>query len=216
MSRVDNEILFNQLMWRYACKKFDTTKTIREADWNLLLESIRLSPSSYGLQPWKFIHVQDPETRKLLKAQSWGQSPVTDCSHFLVFTVLEKTDATYIDKHIAQMAKIRGMDVAQLEGYRNVMLGDLVKGPRSNTINHWAERQAYIAMGFLMNTAALMEIDTLPMEGLVPPEYDKILGLTGSGWKTVAAVACGYRADDDKYQNLKKVRFDLKDILETR
>lgn len=216
MSRVDNEILFNQLMWRYACKKFDTTKTIREADWNLLLESMRLSPSSYGLQPWKFIHVQDTEVRKLLRAQSWGQSPVTDCSHFLVFTALEKLDVTFIDKHIAQTAKIRGMDVAQLEGYKNVMLGDLVKGPRSNTINHWAERQSYIAMGFLMNTAALMEIDTLPMEGLVPPEYDKILGLNGTGWKTVAAVACGYRATDDKYQHIKKVRFDLKDILETR
>lgn len=216
MSRVDNEILFNQLMWRYACKKFDTTKTIREADWNLLLESIRLAPSSYGLQPWKFIHVQNAETRKLLKAQSWGQSPVTDCSHFLVFAALEKTDAAFIDKHIAQMAKVRGIDAGQLDGYKNVMLGDVVKGPRSNTINHWAERQAYIAMGFLMNTAALMEIDTLPMEGLIPPEYDKILGLAGSGWKTVAAVACGYRADDDKYQHQKKVRFDLKDILETR
>ena len=85
MSRVDNEILFNQLNWRYACKKFDTTKKIRESDWALLSESLRLAPSSYGLQPWKFIHVQNSETRKLLLAQSWGQTPVTDCSHFVVW-----------------------------------------------------------------------------------------------------------------------------------
>lgn len=216
MSRVDNEILFNQLNWRYACKKFDATKKIREADWKLLLESMRLAPSSYGLQPWKFFDVQNPETRQLLFAQSWKQAPVVDASHFLVFTAKEKLDTAHIDKHIAQTAKTRGMEADKLEGYRNVMLGDLVKGPRANTINHWAERQAYIAMGFLMNTAALMEIDTLPMEGLLPLEYDKILGLEGTGWKTVAAVACGYRSIEDKYQHVPKVRFDLKDILETR
>lgn len=216
MSRVDNEILFNQLNWRYACKKFDPTKKIREADWKLLLESMRLAPSSYGLQPWKFFDVQDTATRQLLFAQSWKQTPVIEASHFLVFTAKEKMDEAHITKHLAQTAKARGLAVDQLEGYKNVMVGDLIKGPRSQTINHWAERQAYIAMGFLMNTAALMEIDTLPMEGLVPLEYDKILGLEGSGWKTVAAVACGYRSTDDKYQHIKKVRFDLKDILETK
>ena len=179
-------------------------------------ESLRLAPSSYGLQPWKFIHVQNSETRKLLLAQSWGQTPVTDCSHFVVFAAKEKIDEAYITKFIGQTAQIRNLDPATLEGYKNMMIGDLVKGPRSQIINHWADRQAYIAMGFLMNTAALMEIDTLPMEGLSPVEYDKILKLEGTGWKTVAAVACGYRAADDKYQHAKKVRFDLKDILETR
>lgn len=217
MSRVDNEILFNQLNWRYACKKFDTTKIIREADWNLLTESLRLAPSSYGLQPWKFILVQNPDLRKQLFEKSWKQAPVTDCSHFVVFAAKEKMDEAHIDKFISQIAKVRSIDPATLAGYKNVMIGDLVKGPRGQIINHWAERQAYIAMGFLMNNAALMEIDTLPMEGLLPEEYDKILGLGGTtGWKTVAAVACGYRATDDKYQHAKKVRFDMKDILEVR
>ncbi len=214
MARVDNEILFSQLNWRYACKKFDTTKKIREADWNVLAESLRLAPSSYGLQPWKFIVVQNQELRKQLITHSWGQTPVTDCSHFVVFVTKEKMDEAHITKFIEQTAKVRGMDPAALEGYKNMMMGDLVKGPRSAIINFWAQRQAYIAMGYLMNTAALMEIDTLPMEGLNPDEYDKILGLVGSGWKTVAAVACGYRAADDKYQHAKKVRFDLKDVIE--
>ncbi len=77
MSVVDNEILFSQMNWRYACKKFDPTKKIREADWNILIESLRLTASSYGLQPWKFIVVQDSKLRESLQSFSWGQKPVT-------------------------------------------------------------------------------------------------------------------------------------------
>lgn len=213
MSRVDNEIIFKQLNWRYACKKFDTTKKIREADWNVLAESLHLSASSYGLQPWKFIVVQTPELRQKLLPLSWGQTPVTDASHFIVLTYNEKVDETHITKFINQTAKVRGVDPQTLDGYKNMMIGDLVKGPRAQTINWWAQRQTYIAMGSFLTTAALMEIDTLPMEGLDPAGYDKALGIEGSGYKTVAAIACGYRAEDDKYQHAKKVRFDLNDVI---
>ncbi|MFN3455264.1 MAG: NAD(P)H-dependent oxidoreductase [Pseudobdellovibrio sp.] len=214
MSKVDNEVLHKQLNWRYACKKFDTTKLIREADWNILAESLRLSASSYGLQPWKFIVVQNPELRAELRKASWDQSPVTDASHFVVFTYKEKMDEAHIERFIAETAKTRGLDISTLEGLKKMMIGDLVTGPRSQTINWWAQRQTYIAMGTLLTTAALMEIDTLPMEGLDPIAYDKILKLEGTGWKTIAAVACGYRAEDDNYQNIKKVRFPLADIIE--
>lgn len=213
MSRVDNEIIFKQLNWRYACKKFDTTKKIREADWNVLAESLHLSASSYGLQPWKFIVVQTPELRQKLLPLSWGQTPVTDASHFIVLTYNEKVDETHITKFINQTAKVRGVDTQTLDGYKNMMIGDLVKGPRAQTINWWTQRQTYIAMGSFLTTAALMEIDTLPMEGLDPAGYDKALGIEGSGYKTVAAIACGYRAEDDKYQHAKKVRFDLNDVI---
>lgn len=213
MSRVDNEILFSQMNWRYACKKFDSTKKIRNEDWNILAETLRLSASSYGLQPWKFIVVQDPELRKQLLPLSWGQTPVTDASHFVVLTYKEKMDEDHIDKHVAQNAKMRGVDPTTLDGFKKVMVGDLVKGPRAQVINWWAQRQTYIAMGSFLTTAALMEIDTLPMEGLDPAGYDKILGLEGSGYKTVAAIACGYRAADDKYQHAKKVRFDINDVV---
>lgn len=213
MSRVDNEIIFKQLNWRYACKKFDTTKKIREADWNVLAESLHLSASSYGLQPWKFIVVQTPELRQKLLPLSWGQTPVTDASHFIVLTYNEKVDETHITKFINQTAKVRGVDPQTLDGYKNMMIGDLVKGTRAQTINWWAQRQTYIAMGSFLTTAALMEIDTLPMEGLDPAGYDKALGIEGSGYKTVAAIACGYRAEDDKYQHAKKVRFDLNDVI---
>lgn len=213
MARVDNEILFAQMNWRYACKKFDPTMQIREADWNILAETLRLSASSYGLQPWKFIVVQNPELRSKLKDVSWGQSPVTDASHFIVLTYKEKMDENHIDKHIDNTAKVRGIEASQLEGYKKGMMGDLIKGPRSEVISWWAQRQCYIAMGSFLTTAALMEIDALPMEGLDPAAYDKILSLEGTGYKTVAAIACGYRAADDKFANAKKVRFDMKDVL---
>ena len=175
MSKVDNEVIFNHLNWRYACKKFDTTKKIREADWNILAESLRLSASSYGLQPWKFIVVQDPALRQQLLSLSWGQTPVTDSSHFIVFTYKEKMDETHIEKYIQQTAKITGQDPVNLAGFKNVMLGDLVNGPRAEIAQWWAQRQTYIAMGTLLTTAAMMEIDTLPMEGLDPAGYDKVL-----------------------------------------
>lgn len=213
-AKIDNEVIFKQLNWRYACKKFDPTKKIRESDWNILTESLRLSASSYGLQPWKFIVVQNPEIRKQLLPLSWGQTPVTDASHFVVLTYKEKMDEAHIEKFIAETAKARGVDAASLAGYRDMMIGDLVKGPRSQVINWWAQRQTYIAMGSILTTAAMMEIDTLPMEGLDPAGYDKVLGLEGTGYKTVAAVACGYRAADDKYQHAKKVRFEMKDVLQ--
>jgi nitroreductase len=213
VAKIDNEIIFNQLNWRYACKKFDPTKIIREADWNILAESLRLSASSYGLQPWKFIVVQNPEIRKKLLPVSWNQTPVTDASHFVVLTYKEKVDEEHINKHIDQIAKVRGIEATSLEGFKKGMMGDLVKGPRSEVINWWSQRQCYIAMGAFLTTAAIMEIDTLPMEGLDPAAYDKILELEGSGYKTVAAIACGYRAADDKYQHIKKVRFDMKDVV---
>jgi nitroreductase len=213
MPKVDNEILFKQMAWRYACKKFDPTKKIREADWNILAETLRYAASSYGLQPWKFIVVQNPELRKELRTLSWGQSPVTDASHFIVLTYKEKMDEEHITRHIEQTAKIQGIDPSALAGFKNVMLGDLVKGPRSEVIKWWAQRQCYIAMGSFLTTAGLMEIDSLPMEGLDPAGYDKALGIENSGYKTVAAIACGYRADDDKYQHAKKVRFDMSDVL---
>jgi nitroreductase len=213
MARVDNEILFTQMNWRYACKRFDSTKIIREEDWNILSETLRLTASSYGLQPWKFIVVQNPELRKQLFDASWKQSPVVDASHFLVITYKEKMDEAHIDRHIAQTAKLRGIEISTLDNMKKVIMGDLVVGPRSAAIGAWAQRQCYIAMGGFLTTASLMEIDTLPMEGLDPSAYDRILELEGTGYKTVAAIACGYRSPDDKYSATKKIRFDMQDVI---
>jgi nitroreductase len=201
------------LKWRYATKKFDASKKIPAADWKVLAESLQMAPSSYGLQPWQFLVVENPELREKLKAASWNQSQVTDSSHYVVLVYKEKLDTEHIQKHINNVADARGVSHESLDGFKNMMVENLVNGPRAQTIDVWAQRQTYIAMGFLMETAALMKIDACPMEGLDPAAYDKILGLEGSGWKTVATVALGYRSADDAYQNLKKVRFNDEHVL---
>jgi nitroreductase len=210
---LNHDYVLKQLSWRYAVKKFDSSKKISAKDWEILEESLRLSPSSYGLQPWKFIVVQNRDILKQLTSLSWGQSQIEDCSHYIVITSKIKLDEELIDKHVNKTAEVRGMDSKLLAGYKRVMIGDLINGPRGETIYHWAQRQAYIAMGFIMETAAVLEIDTCPLEGLDPKGYDKILGLENTGYGTVAGVACGYRHVDDKYQHIKKVRFDKDDVI---
>jgi nitroreductase len=209
-----NESLQQALDWRYAVKKFDTTKKVSEKDWKTLEASLVLSPSSYGLQPWKFLVVQNPQLRQQLKDVSWGQTQVTDCSHYVVLVYKIKMDEAHIQKYIDRMAQLRNIPVTSLDGYKNVMIGDVVKGPRAQVIESWAQRQTYIAMGFLMETAAVLKVDTCPMEGLDPKAYDKILKLEGTGWATVAAVAVGYRHAEDVLQNAKKVRFETRDVVQ--
>lgn len=207
------EQILKQLHWRYATKKFDTQHKISEADWKILEESLRLAPSSYGLQPWQFLIIQSSDLRDKLTPASFNQTQIKDCSHLVVFTYKKKIDEKYIQKFIEKNKEVRGATQEQLDGYKNVMIDTLVKGPRSESIQWWAQRQCYIAMGFLLETAALLNVDTCPLEGIDLSAYDKILNLENSEYATVAAVACGYRHLEDKYQTSKKVRFDNKDIV---
>jgi nitroreductase len=190
--------ILEKLQWRYAVKKFDPSKKISEADWFVLEESLRLAPSSYGLQPWKFIVVQDPKIRAALTPVSWNQTQVEDCSHYVVLATLTKIEVAYVEKFVAKIAQVRELDVASLENYKNLMVSDLVNGPRSAIVQWWSQRQSYIAMGMLMETAALLDIDACPLEGIEPAAYDRILQLEGSGYAAVAAVALGYRSLEDK------------------
>lgn len=209
-----NETLQQALQWRYAVKKFDPQKKVSDKDWQVLENSLVLSPSSYGLQPWKFLVVQNPQLRTQLREASWGQSQVTDCSHYVVLTYKKKMDEAHIQKYVDKIASVRGVSLASLDGYKNMMIGDVVKGPRAQVIDWWAQKQTYIAMGFLMEAAALLKIDACPMEGLDPKAYDKILKLEGTEWASVAAVAVGYRHSEDALQNAAKVRFDNKDVVQ--
>jgi nitroreductase len=211
---MQKEHISTALEWRYATKQFEATKKITPADWAILEKSLVLSPSSYGLQPWKFLIIQNPELRLKLKAVSWNQSQVTDCSHYVVFLYKEKMDEAHIQKFIERHAEVREMPVTQLKAYQNTMVNDLVQGPRAQISHFWAQQQVYLAMGFLMETAALLKIDSCPMEGLDASQYDTILNLETTGFKTVASVALGYRHENDKYQNLKKVRFTAESVIE--
>lgn len=199
--------LLAALQWRYATKVFDATKKIPAAVWNALEQALVLTPTSYGLQPYQFLVVQDAAKRAALLPHSWGQKQVTDCSHFVVFTARTEMKEADVDRFLKRSGEIRGLPVEALAGYRKVILGDIVNGPRGKTASEWAARQCYIALGNLMTSAALLGVDACPMEGINPPEYDNVLGLRDSGYKTIVALALGYRAADDKYASLPKVRY---------
>ena len=210
---MQNSQIKEALQWRYATKKFDATKKISTQDWQTLAQSLTLAPSSYGLQPWKFLVIENPELREKLKAVSWNQTQVTDASHLVVFLARDKVDVPFIQNYINRIAEVRGAPPEALDGFKNMMIENVAKAPEEYTRN-WTQRQTYIAMGFLLETAALLKVDATPMEGLDPKAYNKILGLEGSGWNTTVAVALGYRHAEDVSQNFKKVRFTDETLIE--
>jgi nitroreductase len=216
MSTISGESLLQQLTWRYATKKFDSSKKISAADWAVIEQALVLTPSSYGLQPWKFIVVTDPALKTKLRPASWNQSQVEDCSHLVVLTAKQDITEADVDRFIARIAEVRGATVESLAGYKGYMVGDLVKGSRHAIIQEWAARQTYIALGNLMTSAALLGVDACPFEGIEPAKYDEILGLKGSGFTTISACPLGYRAADDKYASVPKVRFEAKVVVEHR
>jgi len=216
MTALSPATLLETLKWRYATKQFDPTKKIDAATWAALEEALVLTPSSFGLQPWKFLVVQDPALKAKLRPVSWNQSQVEDCSHHVVFLVREKLGLADIEHFVDRIAEVRGVERESLAGYRGFMVGDLVEGPRSAQIFEWASRQVYIALGNFMTAAALLGVDTCPLEGLVPEQYDEILGLKGTGYRTLCACPAGYRAVGDKYASLPKVRYPLAEVIEQR
>ncbi len=207
-----NEAIENSLGWRYAVKKYDSEKKISNSDWATLTSSLVLSPSSYGLQPWKFIVVETPAIREKLREVSWNQSQVTEATKFVVFASKERVSEADVQTYVEKIASVRDLPVASLGGFKDMMVSKVTTQTAEQAIA-WTQRQAYIAMGFLLETAALLKIDATPMEGLDAAVYDKILGLEGTGYKAVAAVALGYRHKEDGMQTLKKVRFDSSDVL---
>ena len=216
METLSTNTLLVRLKWRYATKKFDAAKKIHSSLWSALEEALVLSPSSYGLQPYRFVVIADPELRRKLRVVSWDQPQVTDASHFVVFArKLAMTDAD-VERFVGLIAETRGSARGSLQGYYDMMVGDLVKGPRSAWIEEWTARQTYIALGNLLTSAALLGVDACPMEGLDPAKYDEILGLTAKGYGTTNVCALGYRADDDKYAQAKKVRFPNNELIEHR
>jgi nitroreductase len=208
--------LVAQLNWRYATKQFDPTKQIPTEVWSALEDTLVLTPSSYGLQPWKFIVVTDPALKEQLRPLSWNQSQITDCSHLVVFTIKKNLSTADVDRFMQSSATIRSVPVESFDSYRNMIVSDVVNGPRSLAVNEWATRQAYIALGNFMTATAIIGVDTCPLEGIDPAGYDKVLNLPAQGYATVVACAAGYRSTEDKYAELPKIRYSKAEMIETR
>ncbi|PSF38035.1 NAD(P)H-dependent oxidoreductase [Aphanothece hegewaldii CCALA 016] len=209
-----SEQVLKQLQWRYATKKFDPTKKIPDDLWQVLEQSLVLAPSSFGLQPWKFIEVRNPDVRQKLLEHSWKQTQVVDASHLVVFAIKKNIDAAEVDRYLERMSEVQGTPVDALQGFGNVVKGFLTKPPYPLNLDEWSARQLYIALGQFMTCAAMLNIDTCPMEGLNPAKYDEILGLTD--YATVVACPAGYRAEDDRSTpaNRPKVRYKLEDVIQ--
>lgn len=205
--------VIDALTWRYATKKFDPARRIVADAWTALEQSLVLTASSIGLQPWKFFVVTDQAVRARLQAVSYRQAQVVDCSHYVVFAARRDLDAAHVDRHIARMAEVRGITVESLGKFRTMTVGNLDRARAEGRLDTWQEHQVYIALGQFMASAAMLGVDTCPMEGLEADKYDEILGLAGTPYGTVVACAAGYRAPDDKYAAIPKVRFKPEDVI---
>ena len=198
--------MVEKLRWRYTTKIFDAQRKISDEGLEALKESLRLSPSSFGLQPWKFVVVNSKDLRQKLKEHAWGQSQITEASHLIVLCVLTDLDEKNVGEYIDYTAKVRNIDKSKLEEYRTMMV-KFVKGLSKEEKKSWMKRQLYIALGTLMATAASMGIDSCPIEGFNSGKFDEVLGLEKYGAESVVLCALGYRSKDDKNASLKKVRY---------
>jgi len=205
--------LTSALNWRYACKVFDPSKRIPTDTWAALEESLVLTPSSFGLQPWRFLIVQDQELREKLVPHTWKQRQVAECSHLVVMAVKKAYSLDDLDAFIARMVEVRGGSAESLAGFRKMVAGTQEQGYMTK---EWAKMQAYIALGQFMASCALLGVDTCPMEGFVAAKYDELLGLEAQGLTTAVLCPTGYRHPDDRYAALPKIRFKASDVIEHR
>ncbi len=208
---VSHEVI-KALQWRYATKKFDSTQKIPSPLWQTLEETLRLTPTSFGLQPYRFVVVTDPNVKQQLVPVAWNQQQVVDCSHLVIFARLKDMNVGYIDHYLEEIAKTRKVAVESLQPFREMMTGYLERTEPEDLAN-WMSAQCYIALGNLMTAASLLQIDNCPMEGFQNEGVDRILQLPERGCQSVVMCALGYRAADDKYQRLAKVRFPANELF---
>lgn len=195
--------IIEKLGWRYATKKFNSGMSLSDSKMDILKQAIQFAPTSYGLQPFQVVFVKNPEIREKLKSASWGQSQITDSSVLAVFTRKKEVNESEVDSFIENIVNIRGVPKEMLVQYEAMMKGTISSLDETQK-SSWIDKQIYIALGFLLNTAAVIDVDTCPMEGFDRAQYDEILGLTDT--TSVVVCALGYRDETDDYQNYKKVR----------
>lgn len=197
--------IINNLNWRYATKKFDATRKISDHDLETIKEAIRLSPSSYGLQPYKILIIETPELRAKLQPAAWGQSQIVDASHLIIFANQTNFGDNGIDSYANNVVETRGIPAESIQGYVDLMKSKISALPLE-TKNHWTSKQTYIALANLLNAAAELKIDATPMEGFEAEKVNEVLGLDKLGLNASVIAALGYRHEEDATQHFKKVR----------
>ncbi|MBF4471323.1 NAD(P)H-dependent oxidoreductase [Flavobacterium sp. HJJ] len=204
----------NNQNWRYATKKFDATKKVSAEDLNTLKEAIRLSSSSYGLQPYKVIIVENPELRAQLQPAAWGQTQIVDASHLFIFANDTNIGDEAIDEFLNAISVERETPLEALAGYGEFMKSK-ISTLEPSLKNIWTSKQTYLALGNLLNAAAELKIDVTPMEGFVPAQVNEILGLDKLNLNASLIATIGYRHEEDGTQFYKKVRKSQEELFIT-
>jgi nitroreductase len=199
--------------WRYATKRFDSTKKIPVSDWKLLERSLQMAPSSFGLQPWHFVVITNAELRAKLQPHSWNQPQITEASHLVVLAARTSVDTLYIDSFLNQLCAERGVATENLSAYRQIMIDFTASLTKANSIESWTTHQTYVALGSLLSTAALLKIDACPLEGIDPNQYNTLLNLPAQGYSAKVACALGYRSASDAAASNRKIRFPTSQIF---
>jgi nitroreductase len=207
-----NSTLLEQLQWRYATKKMDATKVVPQDKLDVIIEAIRMTPTSSGTQPFELIVVTNPEKLAEIQKAAGDQAQITDGSHLLVFAAWDNYTADRIDEVTDLNVAARG-DLPMLNAYYDNLKNNYL--PRDTEVNYaHAARQAYIALGVALVAAAEQQIDSTPMEGFDPSKVDEILGLTERGLRSVVLLPLGYRdPTGDWLLPMKKVRKSLETMI---
>ncbi|WP_299840267.1 NAD(P)H-dependent oxidoreductase [uncultured Tenacibaculum sp.] len=204
--------LISNLEWRYATKQFDSSKKVSLENLEQIKKAIQLSASSYGLQLYKVLIIEDPELREKLKSASYGQNQITEASHLIVFCNYSAVTEKHIEEYFILKSKIEEVDIPNLKAYSDFIKADVHR--KSNIEkDRWTSNQTYIALGNLLNACAELKIDSCPMEGFEAEKYNEILNLEEQGLNTSVIAAIGYRSSEDAAQHVKKVRKPIKDLF---
>lgn len=200
--------------WRYATKKFDSSKKVTAADLDFLKEAVRLSASSYGLQLYKVIVIESDEIKAKLLSAAFGQTQITDASHLFIFAAQTNVGATEVQSYIKNISETRGIPAEALNGFSDLMNG-AIKGMSDEAQTVWTAKQTYLALGNLLNAAAELNIDTTPMEGFNAAQFNEILGLDKLNLNATVIAPVGYRHTEDDTQHYTKVRKSHEDLFIT-
>lgn len=191
--------------WRYATKKFDASKKVSKEDFETLKEAIRLSASSYGLQPYKVFIIESPEIRAKIQPVAWGQSQIVEASHLVVFANITNFGDAEIDAYAKNLSETRGIPAENVKVYVDFVKSKITTLPLEIK-NNWTSKQTYLALGNLLNAASELKIDVTPMEGFEPEAVNEILGFDKLGLNASLLATIGYRHEDDATQHYAKVR----------
>lgn len=201
-----------KLNWRYATKKFDSRRKLSPEKLNVLKHTFNLTATSYGLQPVKMIIVSNPDLKEKLMPLTYNQPQVRDASHVLILCVESEIDTAFIIDHFKRVEDTRNTSREILDRFEQNLV-EIFDGWDKAQIKQWMINQLYLTLGALLSVCAVEKIDSCPMEGFLPEEYDKLLGLDALGLESVIVLPVGYRDESDFFISLKKVRRGVNELI---